>query len=50
MFILGIAIIVGWLFMFFYYGQDVMPRNVSVGMVIGGLFSLGWGLLKGKNY
>jgi hypothetical protein len=49
MFILGIVLVLGWLFGFFYYG-DIMPRNVSVGMVIAGLFSMGWGLLKGKDY
>jgi hypothetical protein len=47
MFILGIFLILGWLFGFFYYA-DLMPRYVSVGMVIAGLFSMGWGLLKGK--
>ncbi len=49
MFILGAFILIAWVFCFFYYG-DLIPRNWSVAMVIGGLFSMGWGLLKGKHY
>ncbi len=49
MFILGAFILMAWVFGFFYYGDEI-PRNVSVAMVIGGLFSMGWGLLKGKHY
>ncbi len=49
MFVLGIVIIVSWLFCFVYY-EDIFPRNVNVGLVIAGLVSMGWGLLKGKNY
>ena len=49
MFALGIAIILTWLFCFVYY-DDILPRDVTIGLVIAGLFSLGWGLLKGKNY
>jgi hypothetical protein len=48
MFTLGGFILTAWVFCFFYYG-DTLPRNWSVGMVIGGLFTMGWGLLKGKN-
>ena len=48
MFILGVFIILGWLFGFFYYG-DTVPRNVMVGMMLAGLFSMGWGLLTGKR-
>ncbi len=49
MFVLGAFIILAWLFCFVYY-DDILPRDVNVGMIIAGLFSLGWGLLKGKNY
>ena len=49
MFILGAFILIAWVFCFFYY-PDEIPRNWSVGMVISGLFSMGWGLLKGKHY
>ena len=47
MFLLGVFITLGWLFMNFYYG-DALPRNVSVGIMMSGLFITGWGLLKGK--
>ncbi len=47
MFLLGVFITLGWLFMNFYYG-DSLPRNVSVGIMMAGLFITGWGLLKGK--
>jgi hypothetical protein len=40
--------ILSWLFCFFYYGE-ILPRNVMVGMLIVGLFSMGWGLLAGKR-
>lgn len=49
MFIFGVFIILAWLFIFFYYGEGFMPRNVFVGMMIAGLFSMGWGLLVGKK-
>ena len=49
MFIFGAFILIAWAFCFLYYG-DSIPRNWNVGMVIGGLFSMGWGLLKGKHY
>ena len=49
MFILGAIIILSWLFCFFYYGEEFMPRNVMVAMMIAGLFSMGWGLLVGKR-
>ena len=49
MFILGGFILTAWVFCVLYYG-DLLPRNWSVGMVISGLFSMGWGLLKGKHY
>jgi hypothetical protein len=48
MFIFGALVILSWLFCFFYYGE-VFPRNVMVGMLIVGLFSMGWGLLAGKR-
>ena len=47
MFVFGVMIIVSWLFCFVYY--DIFPRNVNVGLVIAGLASMGWGLLRGKN-
>ncbi len=49
MFLIGIIITLAWIFSFFYY-EDMVPRNVSIGMMMAGLFSMGWGLLKGKNY
>ena len=49
MFIFGIFIILAWLFITFYYGGDMFPRNVMIGMMITGLFSMGWGLLTGKK-
>lgn len=48
MFILGVFIILAWIFSFFYY-DDMVPQTVSVGMIIAGLFSMGWGLLVGKR-
>lgn len=48
MFIFGTLVILSWLFCFFYYGE-LLPRNVMVGMLIVGLFSMGWGLLAGKR-
>lgn len=48
MFVLGAMIILAWVFCFFYYG-DMIPQNISVGMIIGGLFTMGWGLLTGKR-
>ena len=49
MFLLGAFILVGWIFCNFYY-VDELPRNWSVGMMFAGLFSMGWGLLKGKQF
>ena len=49
MFFVGATIIIAWIFCFFYY-EDLMPRNVSVGMMMVGLFTMGWGLLRGKDY
>ncbi len=48
MFTLGSLIIIAWVFGFFYYGEAI-PDNVTVGMVIGGLFTMGWGLLSGRH-
>ena len=48
MFVLGVLIILSWLFCFVYY-DDILPRDVNVGMVIAGLFTMGYGLLRGKN-
>lgn len=48
MFIFGALMTGAWLFCFFYYGE-FMPRNVMVGMLIAGLFSMGWGLLTGRR-
>lgn len=48
MFIFGVMVTGAWLFCFFYYG-DTVPRNVMVGMMIFGLFSMGWGLLAGRR-
>jgi hypothetical protein len=48
MFIFGALVILSWLFCFFYYGE-IFPRNMMVGMLIVGLFSMGWGLLAGKR-
>lgn len=48
MFVLGAFITLSWIFCFFYYG-DFLPRNLMVGMMIAGLFSMGWGLLAGKR-
>ncbi len=48
MFYLGGAILMSWVFCFFYY-EDAVPRNVMVAMIVGGLFSMGWGLLTGKK-
>ncbi len=49
MFLLGSLVTISWVFCFFYY-QDIMPRNYSVIMMISGLFLMGWGLLKGKQF
>lgn len=49
MFILGSIITLSWLFIFFYYGEGFLSRNVMVGMMIAGLFSMGWGLLTGRR-
>lgn len=48
MFLLGVALIIGWIFCFFYYG-DVIPQNWSIGIMIAGIFSMGWGLLTSKR-
>jgi hypothetical protein len=47
MFILGIFLTLGWIFCFFYYPNE-MPRNAMVALMFSGLFSMGFGLLKGK--
>ena len=47
MFIIGAIVTLLWVFCFFYYG-DMRPRNWSVGAVIVGLASMGWGLLRGR--
>ncbi len=49
MFLLGSIVTLSWVFCNFYY-QDVLPRNWSVTMMISGLFFMGWGLLKGKQF
>ena len=49
MFFLGIVVIITWIFCFFYY-EDLIPRNINVAMMMTGLFMMGWGLLRGKNY
>ena len=46
MFKLGALILIVWTYCFFY--QD-LPLKVSVAMMIGGLFSMGWGLLSEKK-
>lgn len=48
MFLLGAFIIMSWIFCFFYY-EDMLPNQVTVGMIIAGLFTMGWGLLAGKR-
>lgn len=48
MFLLGAAILMSWVFCFFYY-EDSVPRNVMVVMIVAGLFSMGWGLLTDKR-
>ncbi len=48
MFIFGALVILSWLFCFFYY-DEALPRTVMVGMLIAGLFSMGWGLLAGRR-
>ena len=49
MFFIGAIIIIAWIFSFFYY-EDLVPRNVNVGMMMAGLFCMGWGLLRGKDH
>ncbi len=49
MFLLGAFITIGWVFCNFYYA-DTLPRNWSVGMMFAGLFAMGYGLLKGKQF
>ncbi len=48
MFILGVLLTVSWIFCFFYY-ENMIPRNAMVALMISGLFTMGWGLLKGKH-
>jgi len=48
MFLLGGALLASWVFCFFYY-EDAIPRTIMVGMMVGGLFSMGWGLLTDKK-
>ena len=49
MFLLGSFITIGWVFCNFYY-EDAMPRSWNVGMMFAGLFTMGYGLLKGKQF
>jgi len=49
MFLLGSFILIAWVFYNFYYA-DALPRNWSVYMMFAGLFSMGYGLLKGKQF
>ena len=49
MFLLGSLVTLSWVFCTFYY-EDALPRNWSVAMMISGLFLMGWGLLKGKDF
>ena len=46
MFKIGAMILVVWAYCFFCLD---LPLKVSVGMMIGGLFSMGWGLLSEKK-
>ena len=46
MFKLGALILIVWAYCWFC--QD-LPLKVSVAMMIGGLFSMGWGLLSEKK-
>ncbi len=46
MFQLGALILIVWGYCFFY--QD-LPLNVNYGLMIGGLFTMGFGLLKEKK-
>jgi len=48
MFILGIFLTLSWIFCFFYY-DNVIPRNMMVALMISGLFTMGYGLLKGNR-
>jgi hypothetical protein len=48
MFILGVFLTLGWIFCFFYY-DNMIPRDWMVAILISGLFTMGWGLLKGKR-
>ena len=47
-FLVGAAILVSWVFCFFYY-EDQIPRKAMVTMIVSGLFSMGWGLLTSKK-
>ena len=49
MFLLGSIILISWVFCNFYY-EDMLPRSWSVYMMFAGLFAMGWGLLKGKQF
>ena len=49
MFLLGSFILAGWIFCNFYYA-DLLPKSWSVYMMFAGLFSMGYGLLKGKQF
>ncbi len=46
MFKLGALILIAWGYCFFC--QD-LPLKVSLAMMVGGLFSMGWGLLSEKR-
>ena len=49
MFLLGSFITIAWVLCTFYY-EDIMPRSWMVGTMFAGLFSMGYGLLKGKQF
>jgi hypothetical protein len=46
MFRIGALILIVWAYCFFCQN---LPLKVSVAMMIGGLFSMGWGLLSEKK-
>ena len=48
MFILGVFITLSWIFCFFYY-EAMIPRNIMVAMMVSGLFTMGYGLLRGRQ-
>jgi len=46
MFKLGAALLIVWGYCFFYQN---LPTNVSFAMMMGGLFTMGWGILSEKR-